>query len=444
MAFQSNGRSKISIFQMFTGVMAVLKLKERYDQYRQVSEDEEEGRVALNSPYTDRSPNDEGGIALLDTELPVRKARKKTPCCMCFGLDCSLFWKATAIILGLYTIYYGFKAIRWALTPKQTGLENMPVFSTSLGCMDAPHLYNGSQVTFMAPVNTEQQDHGFLASGGAVGTLTLADGEPDAQEVKYEMVLRASDEALLDNVYFEYPEYNDERIITRSRVSMTTPRGSDGSCVRYDMTMYVPPSLKKLDIVLHTTTHVQFAAGAHINTENLFVTIYSMDSNNMIVPSKDITSQRQALEVYRGWIVGDASIVKETSITTQRGDGVSNVKLHPAPPSDSNSPEPAVLRTTTGSGRSDFFYLGEKAFKRPIDSTHISSKNADVYLTYTEAEFSGKIDITSKSYTMTGAQKITTGRPIDNDVSKWTHYVGVINGGDRISVTSRGWTGLYF
>ena len=320
----------------------------------------------------------------------------------------------------------------------------MPAFNTSLGCMDAPHLYNGSQVTFMAPVNTQHQEHILLVTGGAVGTLTLADGETDAHEVKYEMILRTSDKALLEHVYFEYPEFDDEGTITRSRVSMTTPYAFGGFCVRYDMTMYVPPSLKKLDIVLHTTTHVQFAAGSHINTENLFVTLYSMDSNNMIVPSKDLTSRRQALEVYRGWIVGDASIVKETSITTQRGDGIANVKLHPAPPSESNSRGPAVLRTTTGSGRSDFFYLGEKAFKRTIDSTHISSKNADVYLTYSGAEFSGRIDMSSQSYTMTGAQKITSSEPIDDDVSMWTHFVGDINGSDRISVTSRGWTGLYF
>ena len=320
----------------------------------------------------------------------------------------------------------------------------MPAFSTSLGCMDAPHLYNGSQVTFLAPVNTQHQDHSFLSSGGAVGTLTLADGEADAQEIKYEMVLRASDETLLSSVYFEYPEYNEDKIITRSRVSMTTPPGSGGSCVRYDMTMYVPPNLKNLDIILHTTTQVQFAPGAHVNAENLFVTLYSTDSNNMIVPSKDLTSRRQALEVYRGWIVGDASIVKETSISTQRGNGVANVKLHPAHLSGSDSFEPAVLRTTTGSGRSDFFYLGEKAFKRTIDSTHISSKNADVYLTYTGAEFSGKIEMSSKSFTMSGVWKIDTSRPIGDDIPKYTHFVGDINGSDRISISSRGWTGLYF
>ena len=58
---------------------------------------------------------------------------------------------------------------------------------------------------------------------------------------------------------------------------------------------------------------------------------------------------------------------------------------------------------TTGAGRSAFFYLGEKAFKQPIDSTHITSKNADMYLmilTYSRAEldFSSKIEMFSKSH----------------------------------------------
>ncbi|KAF8813940.1 hypothetical protein BYT27DRAFT_7220271 [Phlegmacium glaucopus] len=447
MPSQSNARSGVSFFQMVAGAMALLKLKEKYDQYRRVSGDDEEGRVALNSTYVDNS-NDEGGIALLDTELPTKKARKTRGCCMCCGLDCSLFWKAIAIVLGLYTIYYGIKAVRWSLTPKPTGLENMPVFSTSLGCMDAPHLYNGSKVTFTAPMGTHHQDHGFDARGGAVGTFTLADGEADAQEIKYEMVLRASDEALLKDVYFDYPEYNDDKIVTKSRVLMTTPHGPVGSCVRFDITMFVPPSLKKLHVALHTTTHVQFAPGAHINTQDLFVTLYSLDSRNIIAPGEHVTSQIQALEAYRGWIVGDASIVKETSITTQRGDGVANVKLHPSPPSDSTTPEPATLRTITGAGRSDFFYIGQKAFKRPIDSTHTSSRNGDMYLTYTGAEFSGKIEMAAKSYSMTGAQKIAvSSSPIGNSDEKiptWTHFVGDVNGGDKISVSSRGWTGLYF
>ena len=321
----------------------------------------------------------------------------------------------------------------------------MPVFGTSLGCMDAPHLYNGSKVTFTASINSQHLDHAFNTRGGAVGTVTLADGEADAQEIMYEMVLRANDEALLKDVYFEYPEYNDDNTVTRSRVSMTTPYSPAGSCIRFDVTMYVPPNLKKLHVALHTTAHVQFAPGAHINTEDLFVTLFSTDSNNIIAPAEHVTSQRQTLEIYNGWIVGDASIVKETSITTQRGDGVANVKLHPALPSDSSTPEPATLRTTTGAGRSDFFYIGEKAFKRPIDSIHVSSRNADVYLTYSGAEFSGQIAMSSKSFSMTGAQRIAPGHSIGNPKpSTWTHYAGDINGGDKISVSSRGWTGLYF
>ena len=106
MSFQSNARSQISVSQMFTGVMTFLKLKERYDVQctfsdvlrsrskkfiywtldKQVSEDEE-GSVALNGHYTDHLANNEGGIVLLDTELPVKRPRKKTACCMCCGLE---------------------------------------------------------------------------------------------------------------------------------------------------------------------------------------------------------------------------------------------------------------------------------------------------------------------------------------------------------------------
>src|ERR1700679_1345399 len=117
----------------------------------------------------------------------------------------------------------------------------MPAFSTSLACMDAPHLYNGSKVTFTAPMGTSRHDHAFNARGGAVGTFTLADGEADAQEIKYEMVLRASDEELLKDVYFDFPMYNDDKTVTKSILLLTTPHGPDGSCVRFDMTMYVPP-----------------------------------------------------------------------------------------------------------------------------------------------------------------------------------------------------------
>jgi hypothetical protein len=53
---------------------------------KRVSEEEEEGRVALNGAYID-DPNGDGGISPLDTELPATRPQKKKVCCMCCGLE---------------------------------------------------------------------------------------------------------------------------------------------------------------------------------------------------------------------------------------------------------------------------------------------------------------------------------------------------------------------
>jgi hypothetical protein len=360
-------------------------------------------------------------------------------------------------------LWYGFKAVKWAMTVSRqfrtsclfahqnlkdapTGLEDFPVFSSSLGCVDAPYVYNNTEVTVFAPIGTRHHDHSFDVRGQGVGTITVADGDPDSKEVKYELSIR-SNKDMLDDVQFVYPDITDDKTVTNSRFIIETSRlpGVDSSyCMRFDVKLYVPPNLKNLAVRSHTKTHVQFAPGARINLDELIVTLFTPDSINVIVPSPDVTAKKVSLEVYRGWIVGEASIVEETTITTQRGDGVANVKLYPAAPADTENPSKATLRTTTGAGRSDFTYIGRKTVKRPIDSTHISSRNADVYLTYRESEFSGKIEMTSKSYTMTGAQSLNNRTAGDEDKPKWTHFVGDRDGGDQIYVNSRGWTGLYF
>lgn len=328
-----------------------------------------------------------------------------------------------------------------------TGLEDFPDFGSALGCVDAPYVYNNTEVvTVLAPIGTRNHDHSFDVRGQGVGTVTIADGDADSKEVKYELSIR-SNRDMLDDVQFVYPNVHDDKIVTNSRFIIETSRLPVDTryCMRFDVKLYVPPNLKNLAVKSHTNTHVQFAPGARINVDELAVTLFTSDSINVIVPSPDVTAKKVSLEVYRGWIVGEASIVEETSIATQRGDGVANVKVYPAAPADSENPSKAILRTTTGAGRSDFTYIGRKTVKRPIDSTHISSRNADVYLSYRESEFSGKIEITSKSYTMTGAQPLkSNGTGDDENKPKWTHFVGDRDGGDQIYVNSRGWTGLYF
>ncbi len=111
----------------------------------------------------------------------------------------------------------------------------------------------------------------------------------------------------------------------------------------------------------------------------------------MILPHERFLADTLKLEVYRGWIVGDTAIVNSTSIATQRGDGVANVRVHPIP-----SVHPASFDTVTGGGRTDVSYIeNQSSSHRPISSQHTSSMNGDLYLTYRDARFSGLVALHS-------------------------------------------------
>ncbi|KAG6865839.1 hypothetical protein C0991_011171 [Blastosporella zonata] len=450
-------RRGLTFFGMIGGVMTALKLKQRWDEQCSTTlpaihnplATDEEGRVALSStpldpspPYVDRE-GDEASIGLLDTDMSRPRRRRKTGCCVCCGLDCTLFWKAFGIVVGGLAIWYSIKLILWAVTDAPTGLELMPAFSSSLGCLAAPYLYNGTKVALTAQIGPEN-DHSFDFRGSAVGTFVIAQGTADQTDIKYEMTLRSGDETSLKSIDFIYPDFNEDGTVRNSRLVITTPRtGPEAECMRFDIVMYVPPALKKLNVVSHATTHVQFAPDADINLESFYVTLFAMDQNNPILPSQSVRGESMALELIRGWIVGDVAIVNSTSVTTQRGDGTTNVRAHPTAPSDPEHPAPATLRTTTGAGRTDLFYIGSSAFKRQIDSIHMSSRNADMYLTYKEAGFSGRIELDSKSFAATGLQRFQN-VPGEEGSQKWTHWVGDKDGADQVYVRSRGWSGLYF
>ncbi|KAF8228878.1 hypothetical protein L208DRAFT_1403017 [Tricholoma matsutake] len=350
------------------------------------------------------------------------------------------------------TIWYTYKFVLWAVSDAPTGLESMPAFSSSLGCLDAPYIYNSSTTVFSAPMGPQKSDHSFDIHGSAVGTFLITQGTPGSEEIKYEMTLRSNDAALLQDVSVSYPDTDDDGAILNSRLRISTPRigASSSSCMRYEIKMFVPPSLKQLQIASHTPMHLQFDPDTDIKVDDLFVTMFAMDNSlSMILPHQSVRAHRLALEVFRGWIVGEVALVNETSITTQRGDGVANIRVYPTAPVNPAFPEPASLRTTTGAGRTDIFYISPKAFKRPIDNAHLSSRNADMYLTYREAEFSGRIELNSASFTATGVQSFPPSGPSedtgsgDDGKSKWTHWAGDKAGLDTIYIQSRGWTGLY-
>lgn len=316
----------------------------------------------------------------------------------------------------------------------------MPAFSTSLGCVDAPYVYAGVPTTFDVPLGLNG-DHGFDTRGGAVGTVTVFEGPPTATKVRYEVTIRADDKALLDGLVLDHPADQDVPL-KDSHFQLITSHPGEKTCIRYDIKMFLPPNLKKFHLASHTITHVQFDPESHIEIDDFSVLLFSSKPNNMVLPHQNLHANKLSLEIFEGWLVGDVSIDSLTKLTTQRGRGVMNVRVHPTPATDPASPELASLRTTSGSGRTDIFYVEHDAHvHRPMSNVHMSSMNADMYLTYRESQYNGLIELSAKSFTGTNLQRVTAELTPDQ---KWTHWVGDEQGKDELLVKSRGWAGLYF
>ena len=129
----------------------------------------------------------------------------------------------------------------------------MPEFSTSLGCMDAPHVYQGGKVEFTVPVGQNQGrgDHSMDFRGGAVGTITLVQGADDLTEIKYELTVRTDNPELLGPVVLDYPTADEvDSARKSSRVQLATPGipEGDSACMRFDATVHVPPRVQTLRV----------------------------------------------------------------------------------------------------------------------------------------------------------------------------------------------------
>jgi hypothetical protein len=331
----------------------------------------------------------------------------------------------------------------------------MPAFSTSLGCLDAEFVYNNSQVSYSVPVN-HKLGHELVIQGVAVGTLTLAEGATDATELEYKMTLRSNKLELIDYFNVDYPVAIDGSTVDRSRMLLTTSSASSSqgdACMRFDITVFIPPVLSRLEVKTRSTSHIQFDEQSRVEMDELYITTYGGSNNNIIRSHTSLHSGHLSLEALSGWIVGDLSIANSVKISTQRGDALANIRVTPIPyiPSDASiAPPKAELLTVSGSNRIDIEYVSDPTYShRPIDSTHMAERHGDMYLTYKDADYNGFINVEAKSYTAKNVQgRIPLISPpshpaTEGDVER--PYHGDKEGGDKLTIKSRkGWVGIYF
>ncbi len=292
----------------------------------------------------------------------------------------------------------------------------------------------------------QRLDHGVDIHGGAVGTITLLSSSVQTSNIRYEVTLRSNNNDLLQKTAIRLPHVDATGNLLDSMVTISTPailKEDKDTCIRYDVKLYVPSSLKELHISSHALAHINFDKDAKIQLKDLFVTLFSLDRDNIIQTTTSVKADKMWLEVTRGWIVGDVSVGNEANLMTQRGDGILHVNVHPEAPKDKKNPEAVSLQTTTGAGKTYVVYHKNKGAKRPIDSMHLSSKNGPMEFTYKGAGFNGLVNMGAEDFKATALESLQGGGDGEQN-QQWTHYAGNKDGGDKMSVSSRGWVGLYF
>lgn len=332
----------------------------------------------------------------------------------------------------------------------------MPEYSKSLGCLDAKHLYQDSDKgTFYTITPSENGvDHELYVDGGAVGTIIIAPSST-AQDTTIKVLARvsSSDASLLSKLQIATPGSSIPkpfRIRSDSYFALTSPDKSElvaGTCMRYDLTIYIPPTLRGLTISALTVAQVKFSDDFIVDPRelgSLKVILSDVDERNMFLPTDRLAADNTNIDLSGGYIVGDIALANNTEVKTSFSSAVTKLtvkttayNIHAPGSEQSERGATAYLNTITGTGRSDF--ICENTVSRPIRSDHGTRGWGDLYLTYKKANFNGKIDLNAKSFTAMGMQ--SDGRVGDPKQQRWA---GDKEGGDFMKIQSMGWVGVYF
>ncbi|KAF7971798.1 hypothetical protein HWV62_19873 [Athelia sp. TMB] len=130
----------------------------------------------------------------------------------------------------------------------------------------------------------------------------------------------------------------------------------------------------------------------HIGLDTLGVSLSTSDSRARVELSAGVQATNLAVKAMRGWVTGEVALVNSTTLSTS-GDTVTNVH----------------------------------------------SGGGELYLTYADAQFSGRVAVSAQSYSMRGVQ---SEGGLEGRGKGW---VGDKEGGDSLTVANaRGWVGVYF
>jgi len=325
-------------------------------------------------------------------------------------------------------------------------LDDMPRFNESLGCLDAPFVYGTAKTVYAIPIVPGKNDHYLNIRGGAVGTILLTSGD-DSKDVVVEMTVRTDTEELLDSIVVDQ---HDPEVTEDSYWRLSTPypkaiTGSSNACMRYDVVVHIPPTVKKLHIASHAVAHVKFDdaiaavdADAAVKLEDFYVTFFNPREENMLVANTQIQAERMSLELPGGWMLGSAAVLQSTRLLTQRGTAHAKMDIVTMPSAEAPS-SVASVQTVTGVGHSHFTIVNSP--HRVLDTHHQSSGNGDIFLHYEQAQFEGEIRMASKSYKTEGLEKLGTAATfleLDPNSRPWSGSRNKTKSGvDEMSIRSR-------
>ena len=301
---------------------------------------------------------------------------------------------------------------------------------------------NVSNVLTRVPPGQAGQ-HTFTIRGGASGQLTLASSpDPDAFAITYDIDIQ-SNPPFPNKVSFNPPPSPGPALPPSTDFSIDTPTTmvqhspkDPPACMRFEITMYIPRSLRQLTVNVSTPVQIIFSPQAHIELDSLSIIIANPHPNSRIDSSESVQARFISIEMETGLIQGLLSLGETSKITNW--DGEIRLDTIPNVPMDFSSPSKALLQTTSY-GKVEIHYLRNKAYRRrPIESWHTmgTGNRSTGRFDYGCSGFNGVMYSNSSEYNISNPSLWKSKRLDAVEGSAWPIMFGNRTGEDKIFISS--------